>query len=166
MAELETRLIGKRMKFIRYIINEGGKLSVEQLAFLLGETGDRLRNYELGRAALPNRLLQVLYERGFNITYIITGEGELFASNEAGIRLKKILQQKRVNLSEIWAMLKDELQYESLRNEELKRKKLASKEALKQYRQTKSEEEKQLAEQKKKNLMDEIPKAAAGDMYE
>ncbi len=83
MVEL-NKLIGERLKIIRFIFNEGGKLSAEQFAFLVGETKDKILNYELGRASVPIRMLYELYRRGINPTYIITGEGSMFAENSAG----------------------------------------------------------------------------------
>lgn len=97
MDEL-TKIIGKRLKFIRHIFNEGGKLSVEQFAYILDETGDKMRNYELGRATLPNRVLYTLHYRGINSTFLITGEGEPFNLTPAGYKLKKIIKYKKINI--------------------------------------------------------------------
>lgn len=80
--------IGNRLREIRDIFHEGAKLSAEQFAFVLDETGDRIRNYEIGRASVNVRVLHKLYEKGINPTYLITGEGDIFADNEAG-RLRR-----------------------------------------------------------------------------
>lgn len=96
-----TKIIGKRLKFIRHIFNEGGKLSVEQFAYILDETGDKMRNYELGRAALPNRVLYTLHYRGINTTFIITGEGDVFNITPAGYKLKKIIKYKKINIQNL-----------------------------------------------------------------
>ncbi|MDX9790065.1 MAG: helix-turn-helix transcriptional regulator [Candidatus Kapabacteria bacterium] len=76
--------VGDRLKKIRFIFNEGGKLSADQFAFLLGETRDKIANYELGRAGLPIRVIYELYKRGINPVYLISGEGSIFADNYEG----------------------------------------------------------------------------------
>lgn len=76
--------VGRRLRLIRNVFNEGGKLTADQFAFLLGETRDKITNYELGRASIPIRLLFELYNRGINPIYLITGEGSCFAANKAG----------------------------------------------------------------------------------
>ncbi|GAB1370729.1 hypothetical protein MASR1M45_07910 [Candidatus Kapaibacterium sp.] len=76
--------VGKRLRQIRHIFNEGGKLSADQFAYLLGESRDRITNYELGRAAVPLRLLHELYLRGISPVFLISGEGPLFADNFNG----------------------------------------------------------------------------------
>jgi len=86
--------VGKRLRIVRNIFNEGGKLTADQFAFLMGETRDRITNYELGRAALPVRLLYELYNRGINPVYIITGEGSVFTETKEGIEfLAKIVNK-------------------------------------------------------------------------
>lgn len=123
MLDHETRLIGKRVKLIRNIINEGGKLSVEQFAYILDETGDKLRNYELGRASVPNRVLQTLYARGISITFIVTGEGDVFNTTPAGVKLKKVVAAKKVDVMALWNEIYEEMKFESLRTEEAKARK-------------------------------------------
>ncbi|MCX6147349.1 MAG: hypothetical protein NTW25_08885 [Candidatus Kapabacteria bacterium] len=86
--------VGKRLREVRSIFNEGTKLSGEQFAYLLEETGDRIRNYELGRATVPVRLLFALYNRGINPIYIIAGEGSIFADNKEGKKFKKIVEER------------------------------------------------------------------------
>ncbi|MGB9913895.1 MAG: helix-turn-helix domain-containing protein, partial [Candidatus Kapaibacteriota bacterium] len=76
--------IGERIRFIRSIFNEGGKLSASQFAHLLGETMHKILNYELGRAQVPPSFLATLYYRGINPIFILTGEGSIFAPNRAG----------------------------------------------------------------------------------
>lgn len=85
---------GERLKKIRFIFNEGGKLSADQFAFLLGESRDKIANYELGRAGLPIRVLLELYKRGINPVYLISGDGSLFADNPEGINLRNRISQK------------------------------------------------------------------------
>jgi len=87
MDEL-NQAIGKRLRLVRYIFNEGGKLSAQQFAFLLNETRDKIISYELGRSSIPVRMLIELYKRGINIIWLLTGEGEIFAKNGAGRRFK------------------------------------------------------------------------------
>jgi hypothetical protein len=89
-----NQILGRRLKDIRMIINEGGKLSSDQFGYLLGETRDNIANYETGRAGVPVRLLHELYKRGINPIYIISGEGSIFADNEAGSKFKAKLEFK------------------------------------------------------------------------
>ncbi len=93
MEEL-NKDIGRRLREIRFIANEGSKLSARQFAFLLGETSDKILNYENGRASVSVSLLINLYRRGFNPIYILTGEGNIFADNEEGVALQLTLQDK------------------------------------------------------------------------
>ena len=79
---------GNRLREVRHIFNEGDKLSAKQFAYLLDETQDRILNYENGRAAISLQLLVNLYYRGINPVYILTGDGEIFAENDAGKALK------------------------------------------------------------------------------
>ncbi len=76
--------IGKRIRNIRLVFNEGGKLTANQFGFLLKESGDKIRNYELGRTPISPRVLYSLYKRGINPIYIISGEGSMFADTKAG----------------------------------------------------------------------------------
>lgn len=82
---------GERLKFIREIFNEGSKLSARQFAYILGESRDKIANYETGRSSIPIDLLKKLHDRGYNVVFIITGEGSLFASNKKGEVLKSKL---------------------------------------------------------------------------
>lgn len=84
-----NRNIGKRLRIVRHIFNEGTKLSAEQFAHLLDITRDKLINYEIGRAAVPVALLYNLYKRGINPIYIISGDGSIFANNAEGNRLQQ-----------------------------------------------------------------------------
>lgn len=86
--------MGARLKEIRSIMNEGTKLSAEQFAYLLEETGDRIRNYELGRAGVPARLLYNLYHRGFNPIYVVTGEGSMYAPTEKGDEVRDSIETR------------------------------------------------------------------------
>src|SRR5690606_18123630 len=82
--EPNNKKVGIRLREIREIFHDGVKLTADQFAFLLDETGDKIRNYETGRATISIRLLISLYKQGINPTYLITGEGNIFADNEAG----------------------------------------------------------------------------------
>ncbi len=86
--------IGERIRFIRSIFNEGGKLSANQFAHLLGETVHKILNYESGRVAVPPSFLLNLYKRGINPIFIISGEGSIFAPNTAGIELRRKIEVK------------------------------------------------------------------------
>jgi hypothetical protein len=92
-----NQVLGRRLKDIRHIINEGGKLSGDQFGYLVGETRDNIANYETGRAGVPVRLLHELYKRGINPVYIISGEGSVFADNEAGRKFRAKLEHKLVS---------------------------------------------------------------------
>lgn len=93
MDEINKK-IGKRLRQIRNIANEGTKLSARQFAYLLDETPDKILNYENGRASISVKLLINLYYRGFNPVYILIGEGSVFADNEAGIELRRRFENK------------------------------------------------------------------------
>ncbi len=80
---------GERLREIRNIFNEGFKLTISQFAGLMGETKDRMANYESGRSSIPNHLLVNLYRRGVNPVYLLTGEGSIYADTPAGKELKK-----------------------------------------------------------------------------
>lgn len=81
--------IGNRLRDIRYIFNEGSKLSAKQFAYLMNETTDRILNYENGRAAISLQLIVNLYRRGINPTYLLIGDGDRFADNDEGRLFKK-----------------------------------------------------------------------------
>lgn len=86
--------VGLRLRQIREIMNEGSKLSSIQFGYLLDENGDKIRNYEIGRANIPVRLLYNLYKRGINPNYIIAGHESIFADNDEGKRLAKLTYQR------------------------------------------------------------------------
>lgn len=90
--------MGLRLRQIRKIFNEGGKLSAEQFAYIFGETTDKILNYELGRASIPLSLLVDLYYRGFNPIYILTGKEGIFAKNAEGRKRKKQLDARNVDV--------------------------------------------------------------------
>ncbi len=85
---------GKRLRNLREIMNEGGKLSADQFAFIINESRDKIINYELGRSAIPIKLLYEIYKRGFNPLYIISGEGCIFVDNENGIKMKQLFEDR------------------------------------------------------------------------
>lgn len=86
--------IGLRLREVRSIFNEGTKLSSEQFGYLLNETRDKILNYELGRAAVPLRVLIELYKRGISPIYLLTGDGDIFAQNTQGKILKERIAEK------------------------------------------------------------------------
>jgi len=86
--------IGSRLREIRHLFNEGDKLSAKQFAYLLGETTDKILNYENGRASVSINLLINLYNRGINPTYVLTGDGSYFAANSIGQELIKKVEGK------------------------------------------------------------------------
>lgn len=92
MNELNIE-VGNRLREVRDIFHEGMKLSADQFAFLLDETGDKIRNYELGRAAVSIKVLRKLYDKGINPTYIVTGEGDIFADNRAGDERREAIRK-------------------------------------------------------------------------
>lgn len=91
MIENLNKRIGERIKKIREIFNEGSKLSATQFAYLLGESRDKIANYENGRTPISPQILYELYNRGISPTYLITGKGNIFAENPAGEKFKKSL---------------------------------------------------------------------------
>ena len=76
--------IGTRLREVRTLFNEGGKVSATQFAYLLNTTRDKIANYESGRSALPLTIIFLLYQRGINPIYLICGEGSMFAPNMEG----------------------------------------------------------------------------------
>lgn len=76
--------IGKRLRLIREKHYAKFKLSLSDFAEELNEKMFNIANYEAGKANLPNRVLVALYDKGFNPSYILTGEGSIFADNDAG----------------------------------------------------------------------------------
>lgn len=102
-----NRNIGKRLRIVRHIFNEGTKLSAEQFAHLLDITRDKLINYEIGRAAMPVALLYNLYKRGINPVYIISGDGSVFANNAEGNRLQQLSMRRQSVVSKIKSLDND-----------------------------------------------------------
>lgn len=92
-----NKIVGERLLHIRSIFNEGTKLSANQFAHLLGTTRDKITNYENGRSAVPLSLLYSLYLRGINPIYIISGEGSIYADNNAGSILKSRIENTQIN---------------------------------------------------------------------
>lgn len=80
----EQEEIGSRLKLIRAEYYANFKLTIPEFAEELGETKHNIANYERGLASIPNRVLVALYRKGFNPTYILTGEGSVFAENLKG----------------------------------------------------------------------------------
>lgn len=76
--------IGARLRQIRNIFDDGYKMLTPKFAEKIGESKFNIQNYERGLASIPNRVLIALYEYGFNPSYILTGEGSMYADNPAG----------------------------------------------------------------------------------
>ncbi len=102
--------IGQRLRFVRSIFNEGKKLSTEQFAHLLGESRDNIANYEHARASVPARVLIELYKRGINPTWVLTGDGDVFANNLPGKQRRKLLKERGIDISEIKELAKVEFE--------------------------------------------------------
>lgn len=98
---MEQIEIGKRLREVRLHYLENIKLSIPDFALELGESKYNIANYERGIANIPNRLLVSLYEKGFNPIYILTGEGSMFAQNNAGrARLNKVKNSETLSENE------------------------------------------------------------------
>ena len=81
---MNQKEIGKRLKEIREKHYAKFKLSLTDIAEELSEKMFNIANYEAGKANLPNRVMVALYDKGFNPSYILTGEGSIYANNAAG----------------------------------------------------------------------------------
>jgi len=116
MEDLQKN-IGIRLKEVRNMFFEGGKLSARQFALAVNETKDNIANYENGRANTPNRLLVTLYNKGINPTFILTGEGSIYASNEAGNLLEKRTnagRDEQGNVAEIFSIDANKLSFDEM----------------------------------------------------
>ncbi|OGU14254.1 MAG: hypothetical protein A2X61_16700 [Ignavibacteria bacterium GWB2_35_12] len=116
MADLQKK-IGNRLKEVRNIFFEGGKLSARQFALAVNETKDNIANYENGRANAPNRLLVTLYNKGINPTYILTGDGSIYAANEAGKLLEKRAnagRDEQGNVAELYSIDAKRLSFDEM----------------------------------------------------
>lgn len=121
--------IGNRLKEIRTQYYSKHKLSVADFAEELSESKFNIANYERGIANVPNRILATLYDKGFNPTYIITGEGSIFADNEAGrsrMNVSNIISVNKTNNIDISEQIKEAMKAVAgdlaniLRNENIK----------------------------------------------
>ncbi len=81
--------IGKRLGELKAVFKSGEPASTAEFAEELGEKTYNIGNYLNGKAGVPNRVQAALYRKGFNLNYLISGEGSPFADNPAG-RLRKI----------------------------------------------------------------------------
>lgn len=93
--------IGARLRLIRSIFNEGGKLSAEQFGYLLHQNTDKILNYELGRASIPLELLIDLYYRGYNPVFILTGKESIFANNTEGKKRRQELKNRGIDIEKL-----------------------------------------------------------------
>ena len=96
-----NKIIGKRIKAIRSVYNEGVRLTVKQFAHLLGISKNQLLNFESGRTALPINILFELYNRGISIVFIVAGDGDVFANNNCGKSLKQKLLNNSIDYNTI-----------------------------------------------------------------
>lgn len=92
-----NKAIGKRLQDVRRIYNNGYRCSAEQLAAEIGESVANIRNYECGKAGIPNRVLLALYHKGINPIYLLSGEGEVHAPNAAGAALGSRTIENKLN---------------------------------------------------------------------
>jgi transcriptional regulator with XRE-family HTH domain len=70
--------IGERFKEIRKKIG----LNQTEMAKLLGlESQNAISSYEKGRNQIPDSIKVFLHQKGFNIIWLLTGEGEMLRSN-------------------------------------------------------------------------------------
>ncbi|TAL67611.1 MAG: hypothetical protein EPN82_14260 [Bacteroidetes bacterium] len=109
--------IGMRLKEVRNIFFEGGKLSARQFALAVNETKDNIANYENGRANVPNRLMVTLYRRGINPIYLLTGEDSIYAPNEAGRILEKRInsgKKEQGNVAEVYSIDAKKLSFDEM----------------------------------------------------
>lgn len=116
MEDLQKQ-IGSRLREIRNIFFEGGKLSARQFALAVNETKDNIANYENGRANVPNRLMVTLYNKGINPVYILTGEDSIFASNDAGKLLEKRInfgKKEKGNVAEVYSIDSKKLSFDEM----------------------------------------------------
>ncbi|MDD3124770.1 MAG: helix-turn-helix transcriptional regulator [Candidatus Kapabacteria bacterium] len=76
MSGYDQHEIGRRLRDIRvkYYRTEGSASGAE-FADVLGESRYNLSNYERGTAGIPNRVLYSLAGLGFNLNWLITGNG-------------------------------------------------------------------------------------------
>ncbi len=93
--------IGSRLKEIRTRYYSKHKLSVADFAEELAESKFNIANYERGIANVTNKVLVALYEKGFNPTYILTGEGSIFADNTAGKNRAELTSKVIANASPV-----------------------------------------------------------------
>lgn len=113
---------GARLKKIRESFNEGRKLSADQFAHILNETRDKIANYESGRSQIPIRVLYELFLRGYNPTFIITGDGDIFADSIMGKRIKKLIEAKAKidkEAAKNYASLKKEMKHKAEFNDDV-----------------------------------------------
>ena len=102
-----NRIIGKRLQEVRRIYNNGFRCSVEQLASEISETPANIRNYECGKAGIPNRVLVALYRNGINPIYILTGDGTPYAPNDEGKALESRSRENRhANVDAVYRLAK------------------------------------------------------------
>ncbi|HOK15432.1 MAG TPA: hypothetical protein PK007_10995, partial [Candidatus Kapabacteria bacterium] len=47
------------------------------------------------------RVLIELYKRGINPTWVLTGDGDIFANNSQGKQRRKLLKERNIDISEI-----------------------------------------------------------------
>ncbi len=103
MSDLQSE-IGKRIQNIRTKYYSDKKVNAATFADLLGENKFNIGNYERGIASVPNRVLVEIYKLGFNVNWILTGEGSPYnhkpLSEFGKVMVKDIKhQESRANAS-------------------------------------------------------------------
>lgn len=70
--------IGNRLKDIRikFFSPSGEIFSISRFAERIEENGYNIANYESGKAGIPNAVLAKICQLGFNLNWLITGEGD------------------------------------------------------------------------------------------
>ena len=90
-----NKAIGKRIQTVRKnYLGDGYELTTAQMAKILYCSKDKVLNFENGRTKVTPEILILLYNRGINPIFILTGEGSAFADNAAGEIIKQ--RQKQV----------------------------------------------------------------------
>ena len=70
----QNKEIGSRLRQIREHLGETQTVFAERL----GLSRDDIANYERGRCDIPTRVLAELDRLGFNMSWVVNGEGEMF----------------------------------------------------------------------------------------
>lgn len=84
--------IGNRLKDIRikYFSPSGEMFSIFRFAEKIDENGYNIANYESGKAGIPNAVLAKICRLGFNLNWLITGEGDPFLLPKEAIGYNRV----------------------------------------------------------------------------